>query len=189
MSATYPKNAKGRTPTSHASMRPTMGGGATSASTPRGPRSGNTGTSFHFHPILKMPGQTQSKGTSTDESISIPEINMGPYSPDQLNVNIPKQARTRPPAGDGTSRSETPPLKQEFWEEIADNTEGQMGDDVYYVVDCFINLQQAMSEMEWAICKTAHQEDLDTGVEAARDGLDRFNVELFRVVQGIIERP
>lgn len=128
----------------------------------QGVASSANGIGYPYHPLIKMPGQAHNVCPTT----------------------------TPPPAARSDSskaESRTLKLSQAQWEQVSEDIEKYMADDTNYVVDCFINAQESMAELEQAIRKTAHRENLDAGVKAANNGLDCLGSDLFRIIKRTID--
>ncbi|RYP49160.1 hypothetical protein DL769_011121 [Monosporascus sp. CRB-8-3] len=123
-----------------------------------------------------MPGQKRDDGTkaarqTTARGASGPEP---PSSRHQLQLEA--------------TRKEIRPLSQVEWEDIADDSNDLLDEETKYVIDCFINVQQSMSELEQAVRNSVYHRRLSAGVEAASEGIDCFNQDLRNVIEKIMRQ-
>ncbi|RYP70946.1 hypothetical protein DL770_008180 [Monosporascus sp. CRB-9-2] len=131
---------------------------------------------YPHHPFIKMPGQKRDDGIKAARQTAA----RGASGPEPLNSRHPLQS--------GATREEISPLSQVEWEDIADDSNVLLDEETKYVIDCFINVQQSMSELEHAVRKGVYRRRLSAGIEAASEGIDCFNQDLRSVIERIMRQ-
>ncbi|KAI1252247.1 hypothetical protein MGN70_006821 [Eutypa lata] len=146
-----------------------------------------TSNSYPHHPFIKMPGQDTQGGFDASSRVAqdTSSRDKNPshsHRSSQPNLKVPKKTQSQSATRPEASKPNMRPLNQARWEEIADKTDNLLLDSTNHIIDCFINAQQAIKELEEAIRSTAHRKDLSAGMEATTEGLDTLNCDLFQVI-------
>ncbi|RYP21468.1 hypothetical protein DL767_009271 [Monosporascus sp. MG133] len=131
---------------------------------------------YPHHPFIKMPGQKRDDGTKAARETAARGAS-GPESPS-----------SRHPLQSETTRKEISPLSQPEWEDIADDSNYLLNEETKYVIDCFINVQQSMGELERAVHKSVYRRRLSAGVEAASEGINYFNQDMRSVIEMVMRQ-
>ncbi|RYP73388.1 hypothetical protein DL771_003656 [Monosporascus sp. 5C6A] len=126
---------------------------------------------YPHHPFIKMPGQKRNDGTKAARQTAA--RGASGTEPHSSHHPLPLE----------TTRKGTIPLSQVEWEDIVDDSNDLLDEETKYVIDCFINVQQSISELEQAVRKSVHRRRLSAGVEAASEGIDCFSQDLRSVIE------
>ncbi|RYP11157.1 hypothetical protein DL764_000228 [Monosporascus ibericus] len=131
---------------------------------------------YPHRPFIKMPGQKRDDATKAARQTAA------------RGATGPEPPSSRHPLQSETIRTEITPLSQVEWEDIADDSNNLLDEGTKYVIDCFIDVQQSMSELEQAVRKSVYRRRLSAGVEAASEGIDCFNQNLRSVIERVMRQ-
>ncbi|RYP20895.1 hypothetical protein DL765_002545 [Monosporascus sp. GIB2] len=172
-----PFSSKNPHPTQKAARRATAAPLAGRNETQRpAPGASPANANYPHHPFIKMPRQKREDGT------------MAAWQTAARGASGPEPSTSRHPLQSETARKDISPLSQIEWEDIADDSNDLLDEETKYVIDCFINAQQSMSELEQAVRKSVYRKRLSAGVEAASEGIDCFNQDLRSVVEKVMRQ-
>ncbi|RYO96242.1 hypothetical protein DL763_003316 [Monosporascus cannonballus] len=140
------------------------------------PGASSANTDYPHHPFIKMPRQKRDDGTNAARQTAT------------RGASGPEPSTSRHPLQSETAGKDIGPLSQIEWEDIADDSNDLLDEETKYVIDCFINIQQSMGELEQAVRKSVYRRRLSAGVEAASEGIDCFNQDLRSVIEKVMRQ-